>query len=44
MVDFNPVNALIMTSTTIQPALPPQPSKNLWGDQIRMSSLNTSYG
>ena len=43
MVDLNPVNKLMMTSTITQLAPLSQPSTNLERKQISMSNLDTSH-
>ena len=39
MITLNPVNKLMITSVTKNPASLPQPSKNLWRKQICVSGL-----
>ena len=42
MIYLKPVNKLNMTITITQLAPSPQPSTNLWGEQICMSALDTA--
>ena len=43
MIDLKPVNKLMIISATTQLSPLPQPSKNLWGEKIRMYDLYMSH-
>ena len=42
MIDLKPVNQLMTASEITEPSPSPLPSKNLWGEQRCMSSLDTA--
>ena len=43
MIDLKPVDILMIKSAVTKPVSSPQPTTNRWGEQIRMSGLDTAH-